>query len=456
MNGDRTQLFSDAPVHKAVLTLAVPTVISQLITVIYNMADTFFVGQMNDPLQIAAATVSMPVFMFLTAFANLFGLGGSSLISRCLGAGEKERARQCASFCIWTGMSVAFLYGICIVLLQPVLFPILGATQETWDYCSQYVFWTIGVGAVPTVLNAELAHLIRAEGYSKSAGFGVAFGGILNIVLDPVFIFALGLEIRGAAIATMLSNMAAMCYFWVFLYHIRKNTVITADPADFTVKNRIPQEVVTVGLPGFLMTMMSTISNTALNHMVAGYSSKAIAGMGIAKRIDLLAYAIAQGMTQGTLPLIGFNYTSGNLGRMKQAVKTAFFYSLAVALSGMAVLYFMAVPIARCFIADPETVHFAQNFLKIICLACPTTSVNFMVITIFQAVGKKKQPLFLSLLRKGSLDIVFMCLFDHFAGISGIAWATPAADGIAVVISVILLVPYLKNQKRGIDTLLLK
>ena len=142
-------------------------------------------------------------------------------------------------------------------------------------------------------MNAEFAHLIRSEGYSKPAGFGVALGGILNIALDPLFIFVFKLNIVGAAIATMLSNFIAMLYFIVFLMHIRKKTVITLDPKEYSVKQRIPLEVVTVGLPGFVMTMMSTISNTALNHIVAGYSNTAIAGMGIAKKIDLLAYAIA-------------------------------------------------------------------------------------------------------------------------------------------------------------------
>ena len=305
------------------LTLTVPTVSSQLITVVYNMADTFFIGKLNDPLQVAAATIVMPCFMLLTGFANLFGLGGSSLISRCLGTGGQERARHCASFCIWTGAAVALLYGIAVVLLESLLFPILGASTDTWAYCRQYAFWTIGVGAVPTVMNAELAHLIRAEGYSKPAGFGVAFGGILNIVLDPIFIFVFRLNIEGAAIATMLSNLIAMGYFLGFLYHIRKNTVITPNPKVFSTKQHIPAEVLSVGLPGFVMTMMSTISNAALNHMVAGYSDTAIAGMGIAKKIDLLAYAIAQGMTQGTLPLIGYNYTSGDHKRMKAAMRIA-------------------------------------------------------------------------------------------------------------------------------------
>ncbi|MDO4386787.1 MAG: MATE family efflux transporter, partial [Clostridia bacterium] len=210
---EKSKLFSEMPVRKAVLTLAIPTVISQLITVVYNMADTFFIGQLGDPRQVAAATIAMPCFMFLTAFANLFGLGGSSLISRCLGSGDREKAKRCASFCIWTGAAAALIYGLLVVLAEPALLPILGASEETWTYCGQYMLWTIGIGAVPTVMNAELAHLIRAEGYSKPAGFGVAFGGILNILLDPLFIFVFRLEIAGAAIATMLSNLIAMGYF---------------------------------------------------------------------------------------------------------------------------------------------------------------------------------------------------------------------------------------------------
>ena len=172
-------------------------------------------------------------------------------------------------------------------------------------------------------------------------------------------------------------------------YHIRKNTVITPNQKSFSTKQHIPGEVLCVGLLGFVMTMMSTISNAALNHMVAGYSDTAIAGMGIAKKTDLLAYTIAQGMTQGTLPLIGYNYTSGNSKRLKAAIKAAFASSFLVACAGTVLLWTLATPISRCFIANAETVRYGQHFLKIICLACPMTAVNFMVITVFQAIGKK-------------------------------------------------------------------
>lgn len=441
----KEELFATVPVGRAVISLAVPTVIAQLITVVYNMADTFFIGQLGDPNQVAAATLSMPVFIFLTAFANLFGIGGASMISRCLGKGDQEKAKKTAAFCIWTAGILSACYGIAVLLLRDRIIPLLGADEATADFCSAYIFWTVGIGAAPTVLNAGLAHLIRSEGYSSQASFGVAFGGILNMVLDPIFIFLLRLEIAGAAIATMLSNTAATIFFLCFLFKIRKSTTITPAPRYLTFNKEISLEVLTVGLPSFLMTLMSTLSNLTLNKIISGYSNEAVAGMGIAKKIDLLAFAIAQGMSQGTLPLIGYNYSAGNHKRMASALKVLLLYCLIVAFSGMALMFFGAAPITRCFIDDAATVAYGRTFLKIVCIACPTTALNFLSITIFQATGKKLQPLILSLLRKGGLDIPLMLLFNHINGINGIAWSTPLADALALLVAAILLIPYLKQ-----------
>lgn len=438
-------LFTSVPVTKAVISLAVPTVIAQLITVIYNMADTFFIGQLGDPNQVAAATLSMPLFVLLTAFANLFGIGGASMISRCLGAGSHEKAKQTASFCIWTAAILSLGYGIAVVLLEKKLLPLLGADEATGSFCFSYIFWTVGIGAVPTVLNTGLAHLIRSEGYSSQASFGVALGGILNILLDPIFIFVFKMEITGAAIATMLSNASATIFFFIFLFKIRRSSTITASPKYFSVADGIPLEVLTVGLPSFVMTLMSTLSNLTLNKMISSYSNEAVAGMGIAKKIDLMAFAIAQGMAQGTLPLIGYNYSSKNHKRMLSALKVLLMDCLVVAIGGMALMFFGASSLTRFFIDDASTVAYGRGFLRIVCLACPTTALNFLAITIFQATGKKLQPLILSLLRKGCLDIPLMFLFDDRIGISGIAWATPLADVLALTVSLILTIPYMKT-----------
>ena len=250
------ELFRSMPVAQAILTLAVPTVVSQIITIIYNMADTFFIGQLGDPKQVAAATLAMPLFMFMTALSNLFGVGGASLISRFLGGGEREKASRCGAFCIWTAAAVSVLYGLMVLAGRPVLLPVLGANEETCDMASSYLFWTIGLGALPTVMNPALAHLIRSEGYSRQASLGVAFGGILNMVLDPLFIYGLHLQITGAAIATLISNATAMIYFLAFIWKMRGVSVLTLSPGMYTLGEHIPAEVISVGMPSFLISMM--------------------------------------------------------------------------------------------------------------------------------------------------------------------------------------------------------
>lgn len=442
MMQDHDFLFCEMPVHRAVLSLAAPTVISQIITVLYNMADTFFIGQLNDPNQVAAATVSMPAFVALTAFSNLFGIGGAGKIARSLGKNDAETAKRTAAFSIWTAAAAALLYGVAVFLARPWLLPVLGTNAETYGSCASYVFWTISIGAVPTVLNSELAHLIRAEGYARQAGFGVAFGGVLNIALDPLFIFGLRMEIRGAAVATMLSNTAAMAYFALFLYRIRNKTVITPNPKYYTLAGGVPCEVVIGGFPSFMMMLLGCLSNSILNRLVTACSNEAMAGMGIAKKIDMIAFSVAQGMTQGVLPLIAYNYASGNRKRMSQSVRLTLIYTLLMACTATLTLFLFASPITRCFIRNDETVAYGRDFLKVICFTCPSTAVNFMIITVFQATKQRIQPLVLSLLRKGSLDIPLMIILNHSFGVRGIAWAAPLADWTALIVSVLLFIPF--------------
>jgi len=445
MKKDNTELFEKTPINRAIISLIIPTVISQMITVIYNMADTFFIGQMNDPNQVAAATLAMPPFVMLTGIANLFGIGGASLISRSLGIGDRNKAESCAAFSIFTSVAVALVYGLSFYFLRPVLFPLLGVDEFTFGFCSDYALFTIGVGAVPTVLAAVLAHLVRSEGYAREASFGLALGGILNIILDPVFMFVLGLGVEGAAIATMLSNVAAVAYFVILIYKNRENTVIKFSPKKYSLKRGIPREILLVGLPSFILILMGTFSNLVLNKLVVSYSNQAIAGMGIAKKIDMLAFAIANGMTQGVLPLIGYNFASGNRERMRAAIKNSFLFALILATVGAVFLFTCAVPIVKFFIDDAETVAYGQHFLRAICITCPAISATMMIIAIFQATGRKVRPMILSIVRKGGIDVPFMFIMDSLAGAMGIPWATPISDALAMLTAVSLFIPYWRN-----------
>ena len=451
MNDEKNrQLFEEAPVLKAVLALEIPTVISQLITVVYNMADTFFIGQVGDPNQVAAASVCLPLFMLLTGMANLFGIGGASLISRCLGEGDNDKARKAAAFSIWTAAIVAFSYGTLIYAFRSVLFPMVGADSATYDFCCQYSFWVITIGAVPTVLSAAFAHLVRAEGYSRQASFGVALGGILNCFLDPLFISVFHMEIAGAAIATLLSNIAAAFYFIILIEKKRDSVVLSLNPRNYTIGMKIPSEILLVGLPSAIMNICGVMSNIVMDRLMSSYNDAALAGLGIAKKIDMLNYAISTGLSQGVIPLIGYNYSSKNYKRMMSAVKTTIVISVLVAVASTAFLLTEASVIVRAFIDDPRTVSYGILFQRIICLTGPLIPVSMVIITMFQSVGKKVVPTVLSMLRKGCVDIPAMILMNRLSGVNGIAWGTPIADVISMIVAIICFIPFWNGLREKI------
>ena len=439
------QLFEEAPVLKAVIALEVPTVISQLITVVYNMADTFFIGQTGDPNQVAAASVCLPLFMLLTGMANLFGIGGASLISRSLGKGDADQAKKASVFSIFTASFVAVVYGILIFAFRSVLFPMVGADKATYDFCCQYAFWVITIGALPTVLSATFAHLVRAEGYSRQASFGMAVGGILNIILDPIFISVFHMEITGAAIATLLSNTAATVYFILLIRKERKNMVLSVKPSDYTVKSEILNEIILVGLPSAIMNICGVMSNIFMDCLVDSYNDEALAGIGIAKKVDMMTYAISTGLSQGVIPLIGYNYSAKKYKRMMSAIKTTFVLSVSIAIASTIFLFTGADIIVKAFIDDSQTVQYGCLFQHIICVTGPLIPVSMVIITIFQSVGKKTAPMILSVLRKGGVDIPAMLMMNHLIGLNGIVWATPIADTVSVIVAIICFIPFWKE-----------
>jgi putative MATE family efflux protein len=409
------------------------------------MADTFFVGQVGDPDQVAAASICLPLFMLLTGMANLFGIGGASLISRSLGEGNTDHAKKTSAFSIWTAGLAALVYGILIYVFRGILFPLVGADSSTYGFCCEYAFWVITLGSVPTVLSAAFAHLVRAEGYSRQASFGVAMGGILNIILDPIFISVFHMEISGAAIATLLSNLAATVYFIILIKKNKNSMVLSFDPGIYTLSQGIPSEVILVGLPSAIMNISGVMSNIFMNRLMASYNNEAVAGIGIAKKVDLLNYAVATGMSQGVIPLIGYNYSAKNYKRMMSAIKTTFALSVSIAILGTIFLLTGAGVIVRAFIDDPETVMYGRQFQRIICVTGAFIPVAMVIITIFQSAGKKITPLILSLLRKGGVDIPAMILLNHLIGINGIAWATPVADTVSMIIAIICFIPFWRN-----------
>lgn len=452
MNARELELFERKPALNAVLSMIVPTITSQIITVLYNVADTFFIGQMGDPNQIAAANLCMPLFILLTGFSNLFGIGGASLISRSLGKGQNDRARQAASFSIWTACIITAVYGVLVYIVKAGLLPLLGVNDATYTYCCQYLFWTVFIGAVPTVLNTVFAHLIRAEGLAKQASFGMILGTVLNIILDPVFITLFGMEIRGAALATMLSNLIATIYFVALIIKRKDHSVISLHPQYYKWSDRVPSEVLLVGMPSALMSLMSTASNITLNRLMSAYCNEAIAGVGIAKKIDMVAFGVANGISQGVIPLIGYNYSAGNFKRMKNIIHTTFAIALGSSFVFAILLFTCANPMVKAFIDDRLTVEYGQRFQRIFCITGPCIAITLIIMTLFQSIGYKRQPMILSFLRKGGLDIPLMLILNMLARENGVVWAVPAADFSAMVVAILLFIPFWKKISAQIES----
>lgn len=459
---ENKQLFEESSVLTAVLRLAVPTVISQIILVIYNVADTFFVGLTGSDASLAAVTVCMPAFMFLSAISNLFGVGGSAAISRAVGKKEYSRAAGASAFAFWGCLLCALVYSLGTVVFRGTFVNLLGGSvPEVHRHASGYLLVTVGLGGVFTAMNALLSHLVRAEGRSAHAGFGIALGGVLNIVLDPLFMFVLlpkGREVLGAAVATALSNVIACLYFFAVLRYIRRHgSVLTVKPAGDCFRDGTAREVLTTGAPACLMTLCENISYAVLDHLMAAQGMAFQAGIGVAKKINMMAHCFVRGMSQGVLPLLAYTYSSGNHRRMRRVFLVSAGISVSVSTCIMLVYLVFARSLAGIFIlGDTQSLDCGTDFLRILCIGCPFSAFAYAVISFFQAVGCSRKSLVLAVMRKGALDIPLMFILAGRIPVYGIVAATPAADIICCMAAAAMFAIWLytlntANGKSGLQ-----
>lgn len=450
---DNKELFETMPVAKALTKMAIPTIISQLITMIYNLADTYFIGRTNNPYMVAAASLSYVLFFILTALSNLFGVGGGSQISRLLGGRRHEEAKKVCSFSFYGTICISLLYSlICLVFMDPLL-RLLGATDNTIAYSCQYTLWVIVVGGIPSCLSMTMAHLLRSEGYAKYASYGLSGGGILNMILDPLFMFVIlspGQEVLGAAIATMLSNCVALIYFAIMFLRLRKSTVLCLSPKMMIPEKSSVRAVFAVGVPSAIGSLMACLSNTVVNKLSSGYNDFAVAAMGIVKKIDMLPMNVGMGLCQAMVPMVAYNYSTKNYDRMKAFTNAARLSGVTFAGICIVVMEIFAPQVIMLFINDAETVRYGTDFLRINVLATPLMICNFQMSYTFQAMGKGAESLLLTSCRQGIINIPLLFLMSWLVGLYGIIWTQFLADSITIVISFIIYRRTIQKLKASI------
>ena len=422
------QIFETMPVRRAVFTLAVPTVISQLIILIYNLADTWFIGQTGDTLQVAAVTVSYPIFMLLSAFANLFGIGGGSLISRLLGSGREEEAGKVGTFALWAAGGVILVYSLAVWIFGEGLLDVLGSSGQTLVFAKEYLFWTVVVGGLPTVLNMVLANIVRAQGKAKIASIGMSVGGILNIILDPIFIFTLRMNVVGAALATCLSNTCSMLYLLQHVVRNNKDSAVRLTLLPQKIATENVRGILSIGTPAALQILLASVSNSVMIRLMNGYADSAISGLGIAQKIEIIPFQVVQGISSGVLPLIAYNFASGNRKRMNDTISFSIRLGLIISAVFFVLIELAAPLLVRFFIADPDTIRYGAAFTRLRCIALPFINIEFMLIAVFQGIGSAKQALVLSFFRKGIIDLPLMLLANLIWPMYGLMLVQPLME----------------------------
>lgn len=441
MQENKTELFERMPVGKALLTMAVPTIISQMITMLYNLADTVFIGMTNDPYKVAAASLVSVLFFMLNALANLFGVGGGSLLSRLLGEKREEDARRVSSFSIYGSLVVATVYALVSFLLGEKLARLLGASDNTVGYSTSYLMWVVVIGGIPSTIGLTMSHLIRSAGYAKESATGLALGGVCNILMDPLFMFVLlpaGQEVTGAAMATFLSNVISLVYFLVMYRRLRKKTVLSLSPKHWNPGRELIGAVMAIGLPSAATSLLANLTSIVKNNLTANYGDIELAAYGIVMKADMLPLNVGMGLCQGMMPLVAYNYAAKNYPRMRAFTRTAQIAGVTAAGIFIAVSELFAPQIIWLFIKDEATIAYGKDFLRIACLATPFMISNFQKIYCLQAMGKGVESLVLGVCRQGLFAIPMLLIMNHFVGLYGVVAAQLLSDGMTFVLSTLL------------------
>ena len=432
---DEHELMGKLKVSKAVAKMAVPSVISSLVTVVYNMADTFFVGQTGDPLQVAAVSLTNPIFILMMAFANMFGMGGSAVLSMALGAKDERRAKNASSFVTYASLIVGVVFALSLIVFMDPILALFGANAETYEFARGYTFH-IAYGAPFIIWSAAASFIVRAEGASREAMIGSMIGTIANIVLDPIFISVLGQGTAGAAIATTIGNvMASGYYLWYFL---RKSRMLSISWRYFTVRGGILTKICSSGLPTAIFSALMSVSTIVLNQLLVVYGNDPVAAIGIVFKANMFITFLQMGLANGVQPLLGYNYGAGNMERFREVESYTKKCCLAAGVIATVLYFVFREPIISLFISDSDVIAYGVQMLIAYMLSGPVIGILFVNMNCMQSVGHAFPATVLSVLRQGILLIPLLYLLRALFGLNGVILGQSVTDYIAVILSIFM------------------
>lgn len=432
---DKTYLFEQMPVAQAVRRQILPSIASQMVLLLYNLADTYFVGLLNDPSQTAAVSVAYTVTVLMTAIANLFAVGGASCMARAMGRHDGDGVPRIAAISFWWCLLSAVLFSGAFALLASPLLHLCGATAETYALAFHYAKWVVIWSGPCAILNILLSNLLRAEGSAGLASAGVSLGGIINIVLDPFFVLPqfFGLGAEGAGLATAISNGVGTLFLLACLFCKRRSSMISLRLHGLRYTAKYMGGILKIGFPSCAQYLLTVVAVGALMKFMSAYDTEAVAALGIVKKLDMLPLYFSIGVSGGILPLLAYNYASGNNDRRRRVFKLGCGVSVAFSLLCVLLYELLAPTLIGSFIDTPATIAYGAAFLRIMVLAMPMMAVCYPMITQFQAMGRAKESLICSVLRKGVLDIPLLFLLDGLLPMYGCTMVQPIVDCLSML-----------------------
>ena len=422
-------------VSSAVAKMAIPSVISSLVTVLYNMADTFFVGQTGDALQVAAVSLTNPIFILFMAFANMFGMGGSAAASMALVQKNERRVRQVSSFVTYASLIVGVFFAVVLLVFTGPILSLFGADAQTYEYARGYTIY-VAVGAPFIIWSAAASFVVRAEGASREAMIGSMIGTIANIVLDPLFISGFGMGAAGAAIATTIGNvMASAYYLWYFL---RKSVSMSLSPRDFNCGDGILKGVCSTGLPTAIFSALMSVSTIVLNQILVAYGNDPVAAIGIVFKANMFITFLQMGLANGVQPLLGYSYGAGSTARFREVESFTKKCCVVVGVAATVLFFVAREPIIRLFISDSDVVRYGVEMLVAYMVSGPFIGILFVNMNCMQSVEHALPATILSVMRQGVLLIPLLYLLQAVAGLNGVIYGQAITDYIAVLLSIII------------------
>ena len=444
MKENKLYVLESMPIPKAIMNLAIPSVLSMLVNILYNLTDTFYIGKLNDPYQVAAVSISLPLFSLQMAMAGVFGIGGGSYLSRLLGKKDLESSKNTLATAVFSSAVMSVVLGVVGIMFIPTFSKMVGASGEILVHAKNYMLYIL-LGSPVILLKFTLVQLLRAEGAAKEAMIGLFIGTGLNIVLDPLFIFVFKMGVTGASIATVLGNAGGMMYY--LSYYLQKKSLVPLSFKHVKLKWTCYKEILLIGMPASISQVMLSIGNTISFRLASVYSDHHVASLGVASRVFSIPIFTFIGISTGIQALVGYTYGARNYKRMKETIRTSVLITLS--LSSVLTVLFAVFPreLIMIFIKDPIIVDIGTNILKAYVFAIPTAAVGMIMMTSLQAMGKALPALLVSLSRQGIMYIPSILILNKLFEFNGLVFAMPLADLLATTLSTTMLIIILKKLK---------